>query len=339
MTGASAPLLLDRLEPRRDGRAGADAMAALLQGDSFARMLDATLERTADEPRPAAAERERPAAARDAAPDPREPAPRAETARPEPGADHRAAASDRTRTDEARPQGEPDTAEPLDAEEVEAAAEPDAEPEAAAETGEAEAAPESGDDALQDLLKLMSPAALRAFQAAAGGGADAVSGVAGPHGAASLPTGLRPLLLNGTATAPAAETPEPPVPPARVVGQVLQALSRAEGLGDGRGTVKLALDPAHLGKVEVTVTRHEGRLEVTFKVESAEAEHALRSRAGELGQALLGKGSGWSDVTVTVVREGEDDENAPGREQPGDQDGRNARQDEDGSDPDTGEGD
>jgi len=116
---------------------------------------------------------------------------------------------------------------------------------------------------------------------------------------------------------------------------VLQALSRAEGLGEGRGTVRLALDPAHLGKVEITLTRNDGRLDVTFRVESSEAEHALRSRAGELGQALLGKSSGWRDVNVTVTRENE--ENAADQEQTGDRSGRHAHDDEDPAADDTRE--
>lgn len=314
---------LDRTETRRDPRAGSDAAAALLQVDAFARLLDATLVRG-----DAASQPEAPRDARTGEPAeaPRRDAPERRDAPS--GAAGRRGAAERVDAGEraassARGKPEPDDVSEPEADTQAAEAGDDAAPDA--DPGAVDGDPGAAEDDLAALVKLMRPLALRAFQAAAVGGGE-TTGVNGAPGAARLPAGLRPVALGAQA---AAAAPEPPVPPARIAGQVLQALGRAEGLVDGRGTVRLALDPAHLGKVDVTVSRRDGRLEVTFRVESAEAESALRGRSGELGQALLGKAAGWSEVQVIVVREGAEDEDAAHddggrpdhRERPGADDG------------------
>jgi len=327
MNGSPAPTLdvLTRSEPRRDFRAGADVAAVLLQGAAFARMLDATLVRGGGEPRPPA-----PEAAPAFEPDDggatvvRTPAPASRDGGEAERTTDRRASQPPAAADEAQEADEPVAAEKT----KDAAAADDVEEEPAAESAEGADAPE-GDDGLADMIRLMRPTALRAFHAAVVGGLEAAAAPGGPGAPAGRPF--------TTAAATGAGAPEAPTPPARIAGQVLLALGRAEGLADGNGRVRLALDPAHLGKVEITVSRRDGQLDVTFRVESAEAEHALRSRAGELGQALLGRGGGWSEVSVTVVRESDEDEQAAGRHTGDGRSGGGNQERDDGSAAEEGE--
>lgn len=187
------------------------------------------------------------------------------------------------------------------------------EPEAANEASESEPdqVQEPSEGNTDEPLDTFDPAT---GQIKAGVGAAARMGPTGTllvsqGGAMRLGDGWR--VIQGTAHQTGLEAEQPDAQqPAQIRAQVLQAISQAEGLSNGKGVIRLSLDPAHLGKVEVTIERRGGQLEVTFKVESAEAEQALRERAGELGQAILGKSSRWSDVNVTIEREGSDKEDS-----------------------------
>ncbi len=132
------------------------------------------------------------------------------------------------------------------------------------------------------------------------------SAVVGPAGAIRLAEGWRTIqsMAQLAKTETAAEQNQQP---AQIRSQVLQAMQQMEGLSDGKGVIKLQLDPAHLGKIEVTIQRKGQQLEVTFKVESAAAEQALRERSSELGQAILGKGTSWNNVNVTIELESDEE--------------------------------
>jgi len=168
-------------------------------------------------------------------------------------------------------------------------------------------------------------------------GGSAGSAVVGPAGAIRLAEGWRSIQAMAQ-QAKAESNPSEQQQPAQIRSQVLQAIQQAEGLSDGKGVIKLQLDPAHLGKVEITIQRNGGQLDVTFKVESAEAEQALRERSSELGQTILGKGSSWNEVNVTIENESDEedaelqdstDEQDPEHEdEPSDQDEQEPEQDE-----------
>jgi flagellar hook-length control protein FliK len=77
-------------------------------------------------------------------------------------------------------------------------------------------------------------------------------------------------------------------------------LLRQLGVLDGRGTLRLTLNPEHLGRVEITFVRDGRDLNLTFRAEAAGSAEALRSGAGELQTLLLGKGGEWDRVAVRV---------------------------------------
>ena len=133
------------------------------------------------------------------------------------------------------------------------------------------------------------------------------SATVGPAGAIRLAEGWRTIqsMAQQAKTEAAADQNQQP---AQIRSQVLQAMQQIEGLSDGKGVIKLHLDPAHLGKIEITIQRKGQQLEVTFKVESAEAEQALRDRSSELGQSILGKGTSWNEVNVTIELDSDEEE-------------------------------
>lgn len=98
-----------------------------------------------------------------------------------------------------------------------------------------------------------------------------------------------------------------PVANPRVTDQVARGLlTRGGGLA-GNDTVTLQLEPEHLGRVEVRVVAREGRLEVTFTTETAEAGRALREGAQDLARTLGNRGeSRWQAIDVKVAEPGSD---------------------------------
>jgi flagellar hook-length control protein FliK len=89
-------------------------------------------------------------------------------------------------------------------------------------------------------------------------------------------------------------------PGRQVTRQVGAHLLRQLGVLDGRGTLRLTLNPEHLGRVEITFVRDGRDLNLTFRAEAAGSAEALRSGAGELQTLLLDKGGEWDRVAVRV---------------------------------------
>ncbi|MBK7702036.1 MAG: flagellar hook-length control protein FliK [bacterium] len=117
--------------------------------------------------------------------------------------------------------------------------------------------------------------------------------------------------------------------PASVRRQVVARLAgELPGLG-GKGVLRLQLTPPQLGRVEVSFERVGQELQLTFRVETAEAARALREGAHELTAALLDKQAGWDRVKVDVERE-EPEEHDDGRDDHRGRDGRRDRDERDG---------
>lgn len=324
MIGAAAHAAAMLSDALRDGRGAAEAAAGLLTSvapDNFTELLDATSAR--------AEERAETGTGRDRAAG-------AESRRAEGGSggaqvDRHARNTTRNAEDESGAEGaskrpekaaaraRPGSNEQTAADQADASAEADSALEAEADSA-VDVDPDT-DDALKDLLRQMQ-AATGATKAVA----PALAGGEGSAAAARLLQGMRPVALaSATPAEPTPPDPEPAPTPNRVSSQVLAALGKASGLGEGRGVVRLQLDPAHLGRVEVTVRNRGGQIEVNFRVESAAAEQALREHAHELGQAILAKGSGWTGVNVSVENAAAEDEE--GRDPAAEDDGDEGRGD------------
>lgn len=110
----------------------------------------------------------------------------------------------------------------------------------------------------------------------------------------------------------------------QVRAQVLTQLTGQLGGPGGKGSLRLSLSPPELGRVEIRFTRDAGRLQLTFRVESAVAARALQDGSGQLQELLLGHKSNWQHVEIAVEREGEDTE----KKNPSEQRGRSRRDDE-----------
>ncbi|MHB8766092.1 MAG: flagellar hook-length control protein FliK, partial [Deferrisomatales bacterium] len=100
--------------------------------------------------------------------------------------------------------------------------------------------------------------------------------------------------------APAAKHPEAPAPaaPPSPGRQVAQGVRVALARGGDRVTVQL--EPAHLGKVHLVLTREEGGVAAQFRVETPQAQQALTGDLPALRQALEAKGlnlvHAWVDL-------------------------------------------
>jgi len=131
-------------------------------------------------------------------------------------------------------------------------------------------------------------------------------------GAMRLEGAWRPIAVQNAQAAPAPAAPET----GDVKGQMLNSLLRHPGLSEGKGDIRLHLNPAHLGKVDVSLTRVGERLEIHIRVESAAAEQALREGSHDLGQLLLGKSASWSEVAIHIesTESEEEEDNADGQD-------------------------
>lgn len=142
-----------------------------------------------------------------------------------------------------------------------------------------------------------------------------VQNVATPAAAALTP-GVGVVKLDGIWRAVGVQgqqAPEaaPAPDPGQVKQQVINSLLKHMGLNNGKGDIRLHLEPAHLGKLDIQLTRVGERLEIHIRVESAMAESALREGADELGQLLLGRSTSWNEVKIHILAtEKEDDEGA-----------------------------
>jgi flagellar hook-length control protein FliK len=100
--------------------------------------------------------------------------------------------------------------------------------------------------------------------------------------------GLTPTAPTATAAPAAAATPAEPVVNARPgeLGRTI-GLEIARKVDAGEDTLRVRLNPAELGRVEVTLAfEDDGSLRATLRAESAHTLHLLRQDAPDLGRAL-----------------------------------------------------
>jgi flagellar hook-length control protein FliK len=151
-------------------------------------------------------------------------------------------------------------------------------------------------------------------------------------GALPLGAGWRAALASLESAATQAE-PKQETMNASVRNQVLDAIARGEGLSNGRGTLRLQLDPAHLGRIEVTFRRLGDVLEISLRAETPEVERILRDGAETLSQALLTRGGGWNQVQVNVSAETADDADEDADEEENRESGRDRDPEHEDADP------
>jgi|GEM_PF-5120834 len=108
-------------------------------------------------------------------------------------------------------------------------------------------------------------------------------------------------------------------------GLANQIAARYESHG-GVQTVTLRLDPAHLGKVEVTMQAKGDHLSVRLTAGNKEAETALRNNLKELSEAIQNRTGRFSQVDIRVdVKSDQANEDRPGSGRQGHSEDREGR--------------
>ncbi len=148
------------------------------------------------------------------------------------------------------------------------------------------------------------PGAAPARASGSSGGAFALTGswwTLGAHNAAAVSGGSGAAGVAGVDTGDASG--EGSKSAASVRSQVAAGVAGSRAFAEGKGDLRLQLNPQDLGRLDVVFQREGDHLLVTITAETDAAAKALREGAGELGDILAARGGNWRSAQVVVANE------------------------------------